>query len=110
MSLLSTLVKTVCLTIALGAPTAAFSIETAPSTTPPPIASPEAPVAPQCTTIEQVFALVAQSVPDSEIVEISTEPPYYIIFSSPSIPMDGKFNFDEKGCLTSVEDVAKVKA
>lgn len=97
------------LTIALGGPTGAFAVPSTPPTTPPAEASPDATVA-DCITIEQAVDIILQAVPDAEIKEVSKEPPFTILFSSPTRPTDLLMEFDVNGCVVSADEVGKVGA
>lgn len=99
-----TLINAVVLTIALAAPTQAFAnLATTPAT--PPV---EAPVgAVECATVDVVTQEILASVPDADILSISPEPPYIVVYTSPSMPTDLAAYFDANGCLVSAMEVTK---
>ena len=97
------------LTIALGSSVGAFAVPSTPPTTPPTEASPDATVA-DCITIEQAVDIILEAVPDAEIKAVSEEPPFTILFSSPTRPTDLLMEFDMNGCVVSANEVGKVGA
>jgi hypothetical protein len=97
------------LTIALGGPTGAFAVPSTPPTSPPAEASPDATMG-ACITIEQALDIILEAVPDAEVKDVSKEPPFTILFSSPTRPTDLLMEFDMNGCVVSANEVAKVNA
>ena len=97
------------LTIALGSSVGAFAVPSTPPTTPPTEASPDATVAP-CVAPDTVVDNILSAIPDSDIKSITTEPPYTITFTSPSMPTDYVVVFDENGCAVSAHEIGKVGA
>lgn len=86
MKLLSTLTKTLFLTLALASCSPAFAQE-------------------ECITPNQADEIIRGQVPDAEIV--STNPDdFTITYSAPSKPTNLELHFDEKGCLVTVNEVA----
>lgn len=83
----------------------AFAATSTPSTTPPAEASPEA----TCVKPDVVVANVMAGVPDADIKSISKEPPYIIVFTSPSMSTDYVVEFDANNCAVSAYDVSKVQ-
>jgi len=103
MRLLSTLISTLCLTIALGAPTVVFANVSTPSTIPPA----EAPVqAPNCITVDVFTRDVLSGNPGVEIKEVDPASSS-ITFTHPDYPTDLKAGFDEKGCLFVTVEIPK---
>lgn len=63
-----------------------------------------------CLTPDVVVGNIIAQVPDADIKSISKEPPYTIVFTSPSMPTDYAVDFDVKGCAINEHEVAKVAA
>ena len=97
------------LIIALGGPTGVFAVPSTTPTSPPAEASPDATVAP-CATPDTVVDSILSAIPDADIKSITTEPPYTITFTSPSMPTDYVVVFDENGCAVSAHEIGKVGA
>lgn len=99
---LLTLIKALAITIALGAPTAAFANVSTPTTIPPA----DAPVvAPDCVTVDAFKESIINDNPGTVVVEI--DPRGSITLSNPDYPTDLRAGFDENGCVFIAVEVPK---
>ena len=67
-------------------------------------------IAQDCITPDLVLKEIMTTVPDAVLVKVSEEPPFYMEFSSPTMPTNLQVYFDENFCAEKVLEVADTDA
>lgn len=67
-------------------------------------------IAQECLTPDLVLKEILTAVPDVVLVKVSEEPPFYMEFSSPTMPTNLQVYFDENFCANKVLEVADTDA
>lgn len=67
-------------------------------------------IAQECLTPDLVLKEIMTTVPDAVLVKVSEEPPFYMEFSSPSMPTNLQVYFDENFCAEKILEVADTDA
>ena len=67
-------------------------------------------IAQECLTPDLVLKEIMTTVPDAVLVKVSEEPPFYMEFSSPTMPTNLQVYFDENFCAEKILEVADTDA
>ena len=67
-------------------------------------------IAQEYLTPDLVLKEIMTTVPDAVLVKVSEEPPFYMEFSSPTMPTNLQVYFDENFCAEKILEVADTDA